>query len=89
MLFGEIAFIVCIIAVALLGFSMMNGHLHVQRGVKVVSGLFVLAGAQIIAIALLAGVSQSAPLVPNAIHAEPKTERETLTPTTVDPFSGA
>lgn len=86
---GEVALIVSMLGVALLGFSMLSGALRLHKGGKVVLGISVCLGAHIIANVMLAGVSQSAPSIPNAIHAEPKTERETLMPTTVDPFSGA
>lgn len=48
-LLGSVATAVAVIAVAAVGFSMLNGRLSVRQGVTVVLGCFVLFGASTIA----------------------------------------
>lgn len=52
-LFGPVAVIFCVIAVAFVGAAMMTGRLAVRRGALVIVGCFILFGAPIIANALM------------------------------------
>ena len=48
-LFGEVATILCVIAVAFIGFTMLTGRLPVNQAFRVIIGAFVLLGAPVIA----------------------------------------
>lgn len=52
-LFGQIAVILCVLAVAFVGALMLTGRLPVRRGMMVVIGCFILLGAPIIAAGVL------------------------------------
>ena len=52
-LLGEVAVTICVLAVALVGFSMLTGRISLRRGVRVILGCFVLLGAPVIAASLL------------------------------------
>ena len=56
-LLGSVAIGVCVIAVAWVGFMMLQGRFPVKEGVRVIVGCFVLLGAPVIASGLL-GVMQ-------------------------------
>ena len=82
----------CVIAVALLGFMMLSGRMPLRRGLQVVLGCFMLLGASTIA----AGLQQLGEdvrtdragaqiIVPN----EGLANRRPLPPTNYDPYAGA
>lgn len=87
---GTIATIIATIAVAGVGFLMLQGRMPVRRGLVVVMGCFVIFGSNAIAEALMA-VGQSAatstsneppptPMPPPAVPAQPSV---------YDPYAGA
>ena len=51
-LFGSVATILCVIAVAFVGLMMMSGRFAVRDGARVILGCFVLLGASVIATGL-------------------------------------
>lgn len=81
-LLGDLAVTLCVIAVALVGFSMLTGRLAIRRGAQVVLGCFVLLGAPLIAASLIApwqrGDASAAPLVP--VYDDAFAPREALPP---------
>jgi type IV secretory pathway VirB2 component (pilin) len=90
-LLGTLATAIGVIAVALVGFLMMQGRVPVKRGISVVVGLFILLGAPAIAGGLVRagngvwGTQEAAPLpvqVPQQLPPAPK-------PTAYDPYAGA
>lgn len=59
-LLGQTAVTLCVLAVALVGFSMLTGRISLRRGGQVIFGCFVFLGAPVIAASLLAlGTGQS------------------------------
>ncbi len=92
MLLGEIAGIICVIAVAFVGLMMLSGRLPLRQGVQVVMGCFVLLGAPAIAAAFLGAVEPStAPPLPQSAQAlnDAQGPREELPPANYDPYAGA
>lgn len=53
-LFGTLAVTFCVLAVAIVGFTMLSGRMPVRRAVEVVIGSFILLGAPAIAAAFTA-----------------------------------
>jgi type IV secretory pathway VirB2 component (pilin) len=49
MLFGSLATMIAVIAVAWLGFAMLSGRLDIKRGLPVIFGCFLLFGAKAVA----------------------------------------
>ena len=89
---GTAATAVATIAVAAIGFLMLQGRLPLRRGVVVVFGCFVIFGASTIAAALLA-VGQSMSQAPSvavapAIVPAPRPTAPPQ-PTVYDPYAGA
>ena len=59
-LLGQTAATLCVLAVALVGFSMLSGRISLRRGGQVILGCFVFLGAPAIAQGLLAvGTTQA------------------------------
>ncbi len=90
-LLGTVATTACIIAVALVGFSMLAGRLPVRQGARVVLGCFLLLGAPMIASAF-GGFwqSRSAPApAPPAAAAPTGNPRGDLPPVDSEPYAGA
>lgn len=89
-LLGTVATTACVIAVALVGFSMLAGRLPVRQGARVVLGCFILLGAPLIA-AGIGGLWQPdrgpPPAPPAAAAAEDP--RGDLPPADYDPYAGA
>lgn len=63
-LLGSIAIGLCIIAVAWVGFLMLQGRLPVREGARVIVGCFVLLGAPVIASGFLGFWQSSASSLP-------------------------
>lgn len=61
-LLGTAAQILCVLAVAIVGLTMLTGRLPVRRGLQVILGCFVLFGAPVIAGALVSSVRERPPL---------------------------
>ncbi len=61
LLTGPAATIVAVIAVAMVGFALLQGRIDLNRGASVIIGIFVVFGAPAIASALLALTQLSAP----------------------------
>ena len=77
-LFGDVAVILCVIAVAIVGILLMIGRLSVRDAARVVIGCFVLLGAPVIAAGLRSAADNAGArpvAVPQAIEtgAEPVT----------------
>lgn len=86
-LLGELAITLCVVAVALVGFSMLTGRLSLRRGARVVLGCFILLGAPLLAANLTGLAQDSSPtgaLVFDA-YGEALGPREQLAPATFDP----
>ncbi|WP_084385126.1 TrbC/VirB2 family protein [Novosphingobium naphthalenivorans] len=88
---GALGVMLAVLAIAGVGFAMLQGRLAVRSGVRVILGCFVLFGAPVIAKALSGGVGQAPaqtvevynalPSPPIAIPAPP--------PPNTDPYAGA
>lgn len=88
---GEIALVVCVIAVAFIGALMLIGQLPLRDGARVVVGCFVLLGAPVIAAGFMGGGSElyEAPVLPLPVAAEIETSRANLPRADFDPYAGA
>jgi type IV secretory pathway VirB2 component (pilin) len=90
---GTIATSVALIAVASIGFLMLNGRLPLRRGATVIAGCFILFGAPIIANGLIGAggsgpvqeiaAAPPAPVTPTPVIPAAKP------PPTYDPYAGA
>jgi type IV secretory pathway VirB2 component (pilin) len=93
-LLGSVATSVAIVAVASIGFMMLNGRLPLRRGVTVVAGCFLLFGASSVAtgLASLAARVSGAPrpVERDRVEPTPLTPPNAPTPPTAyDPYAGA
>ncbi len=89
---SEMAITFCVIAVALLGFSMLQGRISVRLGARSLIGVFVLLSAPTIAGAFSALGSASPNAVPRAVVVESSTvaaEPRKLPPLGSDPNPSA
>lgn len=89
-LLGPLAVSLCVIAVAIVGFTMLTGRLPIRQGLRVVLGCFVLLGARSIVGTIMGAwvdAGEAAPVRP----AGPQMiyEREPLPEATYDPYAGA
>lgn len=90
-LLGSLATTLGVIAVALIGFLMMQGRVPVRRGISVVVGLFVLLGAPAIAGGLVRagnGLLGAQEAIPPPVQAPPQLPPAPK-PTAYDPYAGA
>lgn len=90
-LLGELAIGLGVLAVAVFGFSLLTGRLHLRLGGRVALGLFLLLGAPAIATAFsvgLIGGSQGGSAVVFE-RAPPPSPRQDLPPANYDPYAGA
>lgn len=89
-LLGSVATLLCVLAVAVIGFAMLSGRLQIRRGAYVVLGCFVLLGAPIIASAFLSMVgSQAGVTEQRADSVKEPVPRAALPPADYDPYAGA
>ncbi|TCD04344.1 hypothetical protein EYB45_08900 [Erythrobacteraceae bacterium CFH 75059] len=90
-LLGELAVGLCIIAVAVIGLSMLSGRLPLWRGAAVILGCFVLLGAPAIAAAFLAmgETARGSGVLSAERGVSSAAAREALAPSTYDPYAGA
>ncbi len=90
-LMGSVALTLCILAVAILGLTMLWGRIPLRRSLQVVLGCFIILGAPILAAALQqpwSGFGQTGPSIqPPQRQAEPG--RPDLPPADYDPYAGA
>jgi type IV secretory pathway VirB2 component (pilin) len=90
LLVGPVGTAMAVIAVAWVGFSLLEGRLSVRRGATVVLGCFILFGAPVIARELLGltgrdGGQIPAPDLPPAASPQPQPQL----PPQPDPYAGA
>lgn len=89
---GTVATIIATIAVAGVGFLMLQGRLPLRRGIGVVLGCFVIFGAGVIANALMAlatGGRELGPGAPVPISVRPTPVAPPPQPQVYDPYAGA
>lgn len=91
---GMIATSLALVAVASVGFLMLNGRLPIRRGATVIAGCFILFGAPTIAAGFLGATQQDATMAPSATQAilapPPPPPLPTPKPTSAyDPYAGA
>jgi type IV secretion system protein VirB2 len=92
LLFGPVASVIAIIAIAWVGLAMLSGRVDIRRGLSVVFGCFLLFGAKGIAdglrsAALSEAVPMSANVPPPPTYAKPPASRSV--PNGYDPYAGA
>lgn len=92
LLFGPLANIIAVIAVAWIGFAMLSGRIDIRRGLTVVLGCFLLFGARGIAEGLRSSaMSEAVPIAasvpPPPAFASPPLQN--TTPNGYDPYAGA
>lgn len=92
LLFGPLATMIAVIAVAWVGFAMLSGRIDIRRGLSVLLGCFLLFGAKGIAEGLRrAAINDSAPPVasvpPPPNFARPRPQENTVNG--YDPYAGA
>ena len=87
---GELALILCTLAVAFIGFVTLQGRLELRRGAAVVLGCFVLLGAPAIASAFLR-IGQAASGTNGYAEVKDRelTDRPIVPPANYDPYAGA
>jgi type IV secretory pathway VirB2 component (pilin) len=88
-LLGSVATMVAVIAVAAVGFSMLNGRVSVRHGVTVVLGCFVLFGASAIAAGIRAFVGGDDTETYAAAPPPAVPELPPPPPAASDPYAGA
>lgn len=88
-LLGGLATGICVIAVAVVGLTMMSGRLPVRDGLRVVVGCFVLLGAPVIAGALMYDGAASEGFASLPIPEPASDPRGELPPSNYDPYAGA
>lgn len=89
-LFGEIALVFCVLAVAFLGALMLTGRLPLRGGLRVLLGCFVLLCAPVVVSGFMAGsnygiVHPEAPLVAEPREAD---QARDLQRSDYDPYAG-
>lgn len=89
-LLGQAAVSVCVIAVAIVGLTMLTGRLPLRQGLRVVLGCFVLLSAGVI-VQGISGVWTGGSAPPPLVASDPQLlyQREPLPPATFDPYAGA
>jgi type IV secretory pathway VirB2 component (pilin) len=90
-LMGELAAMLSVIAVAIVGFTLLTGQLNLRLGGRVVLGIFLLLGAPVIAAAFSASwgaIAAPAP-VPVEVYFHAVPPRPDLPPADYDPYAGA
>ena len=89
-LLGQAAVSLCVIAVAIVGLTMLTGRLPLRKGLRVVLGCFVLLSAGAIVRGISGAWSENNVAAP-AVNSEPLLlyQREPLLPATFDPYAGA
>ena len=89
-LFGPVGLALCVVAVAMVGFMMLNGRLTVFHALRVLVGCFVLLGAPTIAISFL-GFGEDAGVRPPEIDFTPTVPSPPRNPppANYDPYAGA
>lgn len=87
-LLGSLATTLCVIGVALLGFTMLTGRLFLPKAGRIVIGVCVLLGAPLIAGAFVSGGGQQSVPVNANLEASPLPSRD-LQPREADPNAGA
>ena len=90
-LLGSVAIVLCVLAVAYVGFLLLTGRVAVREGLRVVLGCFLLLGAPVIAAALmgLAPLGPAQPAVPLPEAQSNLAPREELPAADYDPYTGA
>lgn len=88
-LLGSIAIGLCVIAVATVGFMMLQGRLPVREGARVILGCFILLGAPVIASGFLGFWQGGAATPPQSPPVVEMPAREELPPPNHDPYAGA
>jgi type IV secretion system protein VirB2 len=89
-LLGEVAVVVCVLAVACIGGLMLAGRILLRDGMRVVIGCFVLLGAPVIAAGIVEGGSEVIGMSarPPVVVQMEKMPRD-LPPSNFDPYAGA
>ena len=89
-LLGEVAVVLCVLAVAFVGLLLMSGRVAIREGLRVAIGCFVLLGAPIIAAGLRGAADETTPArtsQPLLIEAAPLPAPPP--PANYDPYAGA
>lgn len=92
LLFGPIATIIAVIAIAWVGLAMLSGRLEIRRGLSVVFGCFLLFGAEGIADGLRSSATSEAVPVAASVPPPPafaQPPAQTTAPSGYDPYAGA
>lgn len=88
-LLGQAAVSLCVIAVAIVGLTMLTGRLPLRQGLRVVLGCFVLLSAGVIVQGFSGVWTGRAPPPPVNNELQLLYEREPLPSATFDPYAGA
>lgn len=92
LLFGPLANIIAVIAVAWVGFAMLSGRIEIRRGLSVVFGCFLLFGAKGIADGLRSVAASEERLASGSTPPAPSFEKpapSAIAPNGFDPYAGA
>lgn len=90
LLTGSIAATIAVVAIATLGFAMLQGHMPWRSGGRIVIGCFILFGAPTIAAGLMTGIHPSGTTVIESGPVAQTTKVSVPTrPPVFDPYAGA
>ena len=92
LLFGPLANVIAVIAVAWIGFAMLSGRIDIRRGLSVIFGCFLLFGARGIADGLRSSAIGEAVSVANSVPPPPafaQPPAQATIPSGYDPYAGA
>lgn len=84
---GELAIALCTVAVALVGFRMLSGHMSPRLGMRILLGVFLLLGAPVVAASIVSEVAPRPKLGMLPIASQ-ETPRD-LKPSTDHPYGRA
>lgn len=88
---GDVTKSLCVLAIAMIGFSMLAGRVSVVRAGQVILGCFILLGAPAIAASIMdtLGPDERTMFTPVATVVYEARPREPLPEATYDPYAGA
>ncbi|MBB3360356.1 MULTISPECIES: TrbC/VirB2 family protein [unclassified Novosphingobium] len=89
---GSLATALCVVAISLVGLSLFQGRLRLQRAALVVVGIFLLLGAPMISARIIGNLHPALPASTDTTFVPPPAisqNRPALSPNGFDPYAGA
>ncbi|MFL0357588.1 TrbC/VirB2 family protein [Erythrobacter sp. GH1-10] len=88
-LFGEVAVVLCVLAVAFVGFLLLTGRLAVREGARVMMGCILPLGAPLIAMALIENSGRGDVYEPRITQIPPPASRQDIEAVEYNPYAQA